>query len=124
MSEMSAIPDRRARFRDLVSRLDGSGAPGVALEHGLYVRRPDGGAERLAASLEIRPTGTHLVVGSVGSGKTTDLLRLQAALREAAPELEVDYRDAGASGVQARTRSSRSRGPGTSGLQRGARQSI
>lgn len=89
------MPNRRDRFRAIMARLDGSGSPWTALVDGLYLPRPDGVAERIAKSLEIRPHGTHLVVGTIGSGKTTALLRVQELLADSAPECRVEYREAG-----------------------------
>ncbi|MEZ4316909.1 MAG: hypothetical protein R3F61_05385 [Myxococcota bacterium] len=95
MPNAAAIPDRRAHFRAIMARLDGSGDPQRALSDGLYRPRPDHVAERIAKSLEIRPSGTHLVVGTIGSGKTTALLRIKELLTESAPETLTVHFDAG-----------------------------
>lgn len=74
MAQIEALPTRRVRFRSIIARLDGSDDPENAVRQGLCLPRPDAVIERLTASLEIRPNGSHLIVGSVGSGKTTTLL--------------------------------------------------
>jgi len=66
--------DRLSRFRDLRARLDPSGDPNDAVANGLYVRSKHAPSSRLAAELALAPASTHLLVGGVGSGKTTELL--------------------------------------------------
>lgn len=50
------------------------------MEQGLYVEPSGSISERLASSLELQPVGTHMLVGGIGSGKTTQLLRVQQRL--------------------------------------------
>jgi hypothetical protein len=95
MSQLVPLPSRRERFRALIERLDATANPQRALDDGLCLERPDGVPQRIAASLELRPRGHHLVVGSVGSGKTTALLEIQKRLQEAEPSWLVSYHDAG-----------------------------
>jgi hypothetical protein len=42
-----------------------------------YVDSPHSVSSRLAAELTISPASSHLLVGGVGSGKTTELLAIQ-----------------------------------------------
>ena len=58
----------------LRARLDPAGDPVRARVEGLYVRPAQSIGTRLAGELALAPTSTHLVVGGVGSGKTTELL--------------------------------------------------
>ena len=44
---------------------------------GLYVEVPGSVSSRLAAELSLAPRSTHLLIGGVGSGKTTQLLAAQ-----------------------------------------------
>lgn len=72
--------DRRTAFRELIRRLDSAEQPHKAMEQRFYVE-PDGSiSERLANRLELAPTSTHMLVGGIGSGKTTQLLRVKERL--------------------------------------------
>lgn len=69
------VANRRDRFREYMSRLDAAADPSLAIERGFYVpRKGRGNAEQIAGRLELRPGSTHLLVGGVGAGKTTQLL--------------------------------------------------
>jgi hypothetical protein len=68
--------DRLEHFRRLRTRLDPTGAPEEAMEE-LYVELPGSVSSRLAAELSLAPRSTHLLIGGVGSGKTTQLLAAQ-----------------------------------------------
>jgi len=59
-----------------MARLNAAASPRQALDAGFYVSPPAdlSIAHELAARLELQPASTHLVVGGVGSGKTTELL--------------------------------------------------
>jgi hypothetical protein len=65
-----------ARFRP-------SGSPAHAIAAGFYVRRPDRSAvDEIVTRLELEPNSAHLVVGGIGSGKTTQLLVADAELNK------------------------------------------
>jgi len=68
--------DRLARFRAIRAKLDPTGDPASAMDAS-YVDSPHSVSARLAAELEIGPASSHLLVGGIGSGKTTELLALQ-----------------------------------------------
>ena len=68
--------DRLARFRAIRAKLDPAGDPANAMDT-FYVDSPHSVSARLAAELAIAPASSHLLVGGVGSGKTTELLALQ-----------------------------------------------
>ncbi len=68
--------DRLAHFRELRARLDPSGDPADAMAD-RYVEVPGSISSRLAAELSLAPSSTHLLIGGVGSGKTTQLLATQ-----------------------------------------------
>lgn len=59
-----------------MARLNAAASPQQALDSGYYVAPPAelSVAHELAARLELQPASTHLVIGGVGSGKTTELL--------------------------------------------------
>jgi hypothetical protein len=74
--------DRLERFRALRARLDPTGDPAHALSEGLYVEAGQAVSARLAAELLLAPASTHLLIGGVGSGKTTELMSAQRRLNE------------------------------------------
>jgi len=58
-----------------------------------YVPRPQGVGDNIASSLLADPSGTHAIVGSIGSGKSTELYRAATQLRDD-PRLVVVCADA------------------------------
>src|SRR5438093_328334 len=77
------MSNRRDRFRQYMSRLSGAAHPREAIKEGLYVARPGRAvADQIVSRLELEPASSHLIVGGVGSGKTTQLLVAQRRLRE------------------------------------------
>jgi hypothetical protein len=81
-SKAGILPERLARFRQLRARLDPAGDPSSAFAKGLYVAAKDSVSQRLTAELTLAPSSTHLLVGGVGSGKTTELLSARRQLNE------------------------------------------
>lgn len=68
-----------------MARMSPSGDPQAALDQGLYVQPPGRSvADELATRLELEPASTHLVLGGIGSGKTSELLRAADRLRSSA----------------------------------------
>jgi hypothetical protein len=64
-----------------------SSDPRDAIKQGYYVEPPDGGVwSKLTRALELEPASTHLVLGGIGSGKTSELLRACATLRKSLRE--------------------------------------
>lgn len=74
--------DRRNAFRELIRRLDPAEKPQRAMEQGFYVEPGSSISERIATRLELSPTSTHMLIGGIGSGKTTQLLRVRERLEE------------------------------------------
>ena len=68
--------DRRTLFRAYMRRLDPKADPAIALRDGSYVLSPHATSSHIATRLEIDPTSSHLIIGAVGSGKTTELLAI------------------------------------------------
>ncbi len=69
------VSNRREIWRDFMGRFEPSGDPRDAVARGFYVPRPGRSlAEQLAARFELKPSASHLLMGGVGSGKTTQLL--------------------------------------------------
>lgn len=83
---------RRERFRKYVANVDPASNPLTAIERGFYVDPPGAISKKIVARLEIEPTASQLVVGSIGSGKTTQLLVARDKLN-AVPDISAHYVD-------------------------------
>jgi hypothetical protein len=79
---MARMSDRRAAFQQYLRRFNPTAAV-EAIQAELTVTRPDGLVERLTTSLDLEPAGSHLLVGGIGSGKTTTLHLVKAGLEAA-----------------------------------------
>lgn len=87
------MANRRERFREYMARLNAAAHPREAIRDGLYVPSPGRSvADQVVARVELAPTSSHLVVGGVGSGKTTQLLVTRDRLREI-PDIKSFYLD-------------------------------
>ncbi len=76
-----------------MSRLNAASHPQVAIKDDLYVKPPGRSiADRIVSRLELEPTSSHLIVGGVGSGKTTQLLMIRKLLR-ATEDVRVSFID-------------------------------
>lgn len=73
--------NRLTRFRDMRARLDPSGDPADAMPE-LYVEVPGSVSSRIAAELLLAPKSSHLLIGGIGSGKTTELLAVQRQISQ------------------------------------------
>lgn len=72
---------RLQTYRAFLAAMSPSSSPKDALERGFYVEPPGGGIwSALTAKLELEPASTHLVLGGIGSGKTSELLRAREKL--------------------------------------------
>jgi len=74
--------DRRTRFREYMRRLDPTGDPAQAVAGGFYVTPPNAVSRRIATRIELEPASSHLLVGGIGSGKTTELIAIERKLAE------------------------------------------
>lgn len=74
------VTDRRTRFRDYMRRLDPTGEPAQAIASGFYVAPPNAVSQRIATRIELQPASSHLLVGGIGSGKTTELIAIERRL--------------------------------------------
>lgn len=84
---------RLQRFRAYMARMSPGGDPHSAIRDGLYVAPPGRSvATELAMRLELEPASTHLVLGGIGSGKTSEVLRagtrLASSFRETGDHLQ------------------------------------
>jgi hypothetical protein len=69
------VATRRERFRNALARLAPAGNPSEAIDRGYYISRPGRSAVSvISARLELVPTSSFLLIGGIGSGKTTELL--------------------------------------------------
>lgn len=66
--------DQLERFRALLPRLDPTQPIKNPDQQAWYVERPDGIGNALGRTLQIDRTSTHLLVGSIGCGKSTEVL--------------------------------------------------
>ena len=83
MTDDRAVIDRLQRFRAYIERLDAAADPRSAIERGLYVPPSARSvADEVAGRLELQPASTHLILGGIGSGKTTQLLVAEERLRQ------------------------------------------
>ena len=77
------MANRREKFRQYMARLSAAAHPREAIKEGLYVPLPGRSvADQLVSRIELEPAASHLVVGGVGSGKTTQLLVARDRLKE------------------------------------------
>lgn len=79
-------------YRSCLARLNVAMSPVTAIEKGLYVPRPHSVADELVAALELEPSSAHLLVGGIGSGKTTELLMTERKINQS-PDVRAIYLD-------------------------------
>nr|WP_128797506.1 hypothetical protein [Corallococcus coralloides] len=75
-------PNRRSVFRKIIKNMDPAAEPGHAVASGFYVPPPSAVGKRIATRLELDPTSSHLLIGGIGTGKTTELIQVESALAE------------------------------------------
>jgi hypothetical protein len=62
-------------FRKQMAAFEGAANPSKAIESGYYASEPGKSvSDLIAARIALRPASTHLILGGIGSGKTTQLL--------------------------------------------------
>jgi hypothetical protein len=77
------VSDRLQRFRAYMERLDAAADPRSVIARGLYVAPSARSvADEIAGRLELQSASAHVIVGGIGSGKTTQLLVAQERLRQ------------------------------------------
>ncbi|MCJ8281248.1 MAG: hypothetical protein MJK14_15560 [Rivularia sp. ALOHA_DT_140] len=77
------MSNRLKIFRERMAAFEGAANPQEAIESGYYVRAPGKLlAETLSARVALRPASSHLLIGGIGSGKTTQLLVACEKLKE------------------------------------------
>lgn len=83
---------RRERFRTYMARVDPATNPLNAIERGYYVRPPGAISNQIVGRFEIEPNARQLIVGGIGSGKTTQLLVCTSSLKQV-PDIAAVYID-------------------------------
>ncbi len=78
--DSSVSTDRRQQFKEFMSRFDPKVDPADTLAMGHYVEPPIGTAHRIANRFAIESASSHLLIGGVGTGKTTELHAIARAL--------------------------------------------
>lgn len=91
-AEVQARATRRERFRGYMASVDPAENPLTAIERRVYVPPPRAIANQMVARFEIEPRARELVVGGVGSGKTTQLWVCTQNLNEV-PDIAATYID-------------------------------
>jgi len=76
------MSERLQRFRKLMAAFEGTSNPQHAIERGYYVDLPNNPMAGIARRVELRPSSVHLLLGGIGSGKTTQLLLAQEHLNQ------------------------------------------
>lgn len=75
-------PDRRERFRSFMRRFNPTASPKLAIDEDLiWTDESRSVYKKLAATAELRTGSQQLLIGGIGSGKTTELLLASQALR-------------------------------------------
>lgn len=84
------MDERLQRFRACIARLDPGAQPSRAIAEQLYVEpAPRGLSSRLSLALKLAPASKHLVVGGIGTGKSTEVLVAALKLREVGDTLAI-----------------------------------
>ena len=69
------MSNRLKFFREQMAAFEGTADPRQAIESGYYLPEPrKSAADTISRRLELRPSSTHLLIGGIGSGKTTQFL--------------------------------------------------
>ncbi|MEB3121951.1 MAG: P-loop NTPase fold protein [Snowella sp.] len=76
------MSERLQRFRKLMAAFEGTSNPQHAIERGFYVDLPHNPMAEITRRIEVRPASLHLLLGGIGSGKTTQLLLAQEHLNQ------------------------------------------
>jgi hypothetical protein len=77
------MSNRLKFFREQMAAFEGTVDPRQAIESGYYLPEPrKSAADTISRRLELRPSSTHLLIGGIGSGKTTQLLVMRDRINE------------------------------------------
>jgi Cdc6-like AAA superfamily ATPase len=74
---------RLQKIRAYMAKMNPVKDPAEAIKSGLYIQPPGKSlAQEIAQRLEVEPDSTHVIIGGIGSGKTTELLRIVDILQD------------------------------------------
>src|SRR5687767_1381658 len=73
-----------------MNRFDPKADPATALQREFYVPPPAATAKQIGVRLTIEPSSSHVIVGGVGTGKTTELIVLSTGGVEDATSFYLD----------------------------------
>jgi energy-coupling factor transporter ATP-binding protein EcfA2 len=77
------MKNRLELFRSQIAAFDGAADPMNAISKGYFIEEPhQSSTNALCKRISLRPQSKTLLIGGIGSGKTTQLLRLQQILKE------------------------------------------
>lgn len=78
------MKNRLELFRSQIAAFDGAADPMNAISKGYFIEEPhQSSTNALFKRISLRPQSKILLIGGIGSGKTTQLLKLQQILQEA-----------------------------------------
>jgi type IV secretory pathway ATPase VirB11/archaellum biosynthesis ATPase len=73
-------------FRKQMAAFEGAANPSKAIASGYYIPEPGKSvSDLIAGRIALRPASTHLILGGIGSGKTTQLLMTLKKIDEMLP---------------------------------------
>ena len=77
------MSDRLQFFREQMAAFEGTSDPQEAIKKGYFVQQPRHSlANNIANRIALRPSSKHLLVGGIGSGKTTQLMIARDRINE------------------------------------------
>ncbi|MDB9512290.1 hypothetical protein PN499_13945 [Kamptonema animale CS-326] len=88
------MSNRLKFFREQMAAFEGAVDPQRAIESGYYIREPRKSvSELISGRIGLRPSSTHLLLGGIGSGKTTQLLVTRNRINEEVEDISAHYVD-------------------------------
>lgn len=94
MPQVSEMSNRLKFFREQMAAFEGAVDPQRAIESGYYIREPRKSvSELISGRIGLRPSSTHLLLGGIGSGKTTQLLITRNRINEEVEDISAHYVD-------------------------------
>lgn len=77
------MSDRLQFFREQMAAFEGTSDPQKAIEKGYFIQQPRNSlANTIANRIALRPSSSHLLIGGIGSGKTTQLMMARDRINE------------------------------------------
>ena len=77
------MSDRLKFFRKQIAAFEGSSDPHKAIEKGYFIEQPRHSlVSTIANRIALRPSSSHLLLGGIGSGKTTQLMTARDRINE------------------------------------------